>query len=222
MKEFSVRLVVADDHPAVLVGTQHILGTAGTITVLGAARNSTELIALLDSQACDVLVTDYAMPGGEYGDGIALFDFLGRRYPSLKLIVMTMMDNPAVLRTLLAHGVRCILSKSDDPSHLIPAVHVAFSDGTYFSPSIAEMMRHPGEKEPLARPGLTARELDIVRLYVSGLTVNEIAERLHRSKQTVSSQKSSAMKKLGIERDADLFKYAIETGLLSSSAPPAP
>ena len=65
---------------------------------------------------------------------------------------------------------------------------------------------------------LTKREFESVRLYVSGLTVNEIAGRLHRSKQTISSQKTSAMKKLGIVREADLFKYAMETGLLTSSA----
>src|SRR5207253_625021 len=89
---------------------------------------------------CDVLVTDYAMPGGEYGDGITLLKFIQRRYPELKIIVMTMMDNPGVLRTLVTLGVSCILSKSDDSTHLIPAVHIAFSGGRYFSPTIEHMV----------------------------------------------------------------------------------
>ncbi len=197
MKEFSIRLIIADDHPAVLVGSKHVLETVSTVSILGSVRNSTELIRLLDSQPCDVLVTDYAMPGGEHGDGITLFEFINRRYPKLKIIVMTMMDNPALLRTLTSHGVSCIISKSDDASHLIPAVHVAYSGGTYFSPSILEIMPALGVDEPGSTVGkeLSTRELEVVRLYVSGLTVNEIAERLHRSKQTVSTQKKQRHEK---------------------------
>ncbi|MEA9982701.1 LuxR C-terminal-related transcriptional regulator, partial [Herbaspirillum sp. RTI4] len=70
------------------------------------------------------------------------------------------------------------------------------------------------EKSPSEERGLTPRELEVVRLFVAGMTVNEIAGHVHRSKQTISSQKNTAMKKLGIERDADLFKYALEFGFL--------
>lgn len=215
-----MRLIIADDHPAVLIGIGHVLEAVSTIDVVGLVKNSTELIHLLDKQPCDVLVTDYAMPNGEYGDGITLFEFLRRRYPHLKIVVMTMMDNPGVLRTLVSRGLTCILCKSDDSSHLIPAVHAAFSGGQYFSPAIAsfvQSMNANGYGE-VRKKELTKREFEIVRLYVSGLTVNEIAGKLHRSKQTISSQKTSAMKKLGIVREADLFKYAMETGLLTSSA----
>jgi two-component system capsular synthesis response regulator RcsB len=68
---------------------------------------------------------------------------------------------------------------------------------------------------------LSKRESEVIRLYVSGMRINDIAVQLHRSKQTVSSQKNSAMKKLGIASDADLFKYALEVGFVSSSRPPA-
>jgi two-component system capsular synthesis response regulator RcsB len=220
VKEFSMRLVIADDHPAVLIGIGHVLESVTSMELVGLVKNSTELIHLLDRQQCDVLVTDYAMPGGEYGDGITLFEFLRRRYPQLKMVVMTMMDNPGVLRTLVNRGLTCILCKSDDSSHLIPAVHAAHSGGQYFSPAIIGYVQslNMSEHGEVRKKELTKREFEIVRLYVSGLTVNEIAGRLHRSKQTISSQKTSAMKKLGIVREADLFKYAMETGLLSSSS----
>jgi len=67
---------------------------------------------------------------------------------------------------------------------------------------------------------LSPREAEVVRLYVSGLRVDEIAERLNRSKKTISTQKNRAMEKLGILRDADLFKYAAEHGWLTSSQTP--
>jgi two-component system capsular synthesis response regulator RcsB len=63
--------------------------------------------------------------------------------------------------------------------------------------------------------------LEVVRLYVSGASINEIAEQLNRSKQTISTQKTSAMRKLGIERDADLFRFAYETGIAAASDGPS-
>lgn len=220
MNTFSIRFLLADDHPAVLFGMQKAIHNIDSFTLVGTARNSTEIVEILSQHPCDVLVTDYAMPTGEYGDGISMVAFLTRRYPELRVVVMTMMDNPAILNALAAERVSCILSKSDDPSHLIPAVHAAFAGGTYYSPTVRAILdaARSARSELGGRLALTRREAEVVRLFVSGLLVSEIAERLHRSKQTVSTQKISAMRKLGIERDADLYKYAIETGLAASAS----
>jgi len=219
MSKFSLRIVIADDHPAILIGNKQALQAMATIEVIATVRNSSELIAVLESQPCDILVTDYSMPGGEYGDGMALFEFIQRRYPMLKIVIMTMLDSPIVLKPLIRSGIRCILSKSDDSTHLIPAIHVASAGGSYFSPAISAMAQEleSNTRGAVNKSELTKRELEIVRYYTSGLSVTEIADVLSRSKQTISSQKSSAMKKLGIEREADLFKYAMEMGLVSSS-----
>jgi len=219
VQPYKIRVVIADDHPAIIEGIKQSIAVS-TIEIVGAARNSTDIIELLDNGGCDVLVTDYAMPGGEFGDGLPLFEFILRRYPEIKIVVMTMMDNPGVLRTLITLGVRCIISKSDDASHLIPAVHVASSSGQYFSPTmnviVQAMEKFSGNERETVN--LSRRESEVIRLYVSGMKINDIAVQLHRSKQTVSSQKNSAMKKLGVTCDADLFKYALEVGLVSSSS----
>ena len=216
---YKIRVIVADDHPAIVEGIKQSI-VVSTIDVVATARNSTRIIQLLDKGVADVLVTDYAMPGGEFGDGLPLFEFIIRRYPGIKIVVMTMMDNPGVLRTLIALGIRCIISKSDDASHLIPAIHIASSSGQYFSPTVNTIVqtldKYRGCDKRKAH--LSKRESEVIRLYVSGMTINSIAVQLHRSKQTVSSQKNSAMKKLGVTCDADLFKYALEVGFVSSSA----
>lgn len=218
---YKIRVVIADDHPAIVEGIKQSIAVS-TIELMDTARNSTQIIALLDKGIADVLVTDYAMPGGEFGDGLPLFEFILRRYPDIKIVVMTMMDNPGVLRTLIALGVRCIISKSDDASHLIPAIHIASSGGQYFSPTVNAIVqtldKPPGGDNK--NVNLSKRESEVIRLYVSGMKINDIAAQLHRSKQTVSSQKNSAMKKIGVASDADLFKYALEVGLVPSSSPP--
>ena len=220
MEGFSLRVVLADDHPGMIAGVEHGLASVGTIRLTGTAVNSTELMRILDTGCCDVLVSDYSMPGNEHGDGTALFSFLQRRYPSIKLVILTMLDNPAVLAALQSLGISSVVSKSDALSYLVPAIHAAATGGSYYSPTIAKSMRMRDVDRRDALQPLSKRELEVVRLYASGLTVNEIAERVSRSKKTISTQKARAMEKLGIERDVDLLRYAMEHGIVASSSQP--
>ncbi|KVL37860.1 response regulator transcription factor [Burkholderia sp. MSMB1835] len=221
MGSYQIRVVLADDHPAMLVGVEHGLSSVPTIHLAGKAGNSTELIRLLDDGACDVLVSDYAMPANEHGDGTALFSYLQRRYPDVKLVVLTMLDNAAVVGALVRLGIGCIVSKSDTVDHLIPAIHAAATGGTYYSPSVEKVVRtlsaHSSARFVDQAPALSTREIEVVRLYASGMTINEIADKLSRSKKTISTQKSRAMQKLGIDKDMDLLRYAIENGIVAAS-----
>ncbi len=212
MKPLNLRVVVADDHPAVRAGIQHTLAVSTTISVTGAARDSTELMEMLSRHACEVLISDYSMPGGHFGDGITLFGLIRQRYPNLKIVVLTMLESPGIVHSLLNLGVPAILSKSDSLNHLLPAIHGAYANGRYLSPRISELASTL-DRGDYGIQMLTRRELEVVRLFVSGLTINEIAERLHRSKKTISTQKGTAMLKLGLERDVELLRYGIEAGL---------
>jgi len=220
MDEFFVRVMVADDHPSSAIGMSQALGESSTIRFVGSVSNSTDLVAALDETPTDVLVVDYVMPGGKFGDGLVLLSFLQRRYPALRLVTITMIDNPSVLLAIRKQGVGCILSKSDAISHLVGAVHAAFVGAGYLSPYVKQLLENTGGAET-TRP-LTTREIEVVRLFGAGYTVGEIAVQLHRSKQTISSQKTSAMKKLGIVRDADLIRYASEGKLHDVRAADAP
>jgi two-component system, NarL family, captular synthesis response regulator RcsB len=211
-----LRIAIADDHPLLLSGLTHELEKQPGVTIVGAAQNSTELVELLNAQPVDVVISDYAMPGGLHGDGIALFGYLKRRFPKTHLIAVTVMSNPGVIRSLIAQGVDCILSKSDSLTYVAGCLYAALARKRFFSPSIEIIVKmHCIGDNASASPtrNLTMRELEVVRLFVSGLTVSEIAERLHRSKQTISTQKMSAMRRLGIRRDADLIKYGMASDL---------
>lgn len=216
MTVMKINIVLADDHPALIAGIKYELSAIRTLDVVGAARNSTEIVDVLSRISCDILVTDYAMPGGAYGDGIVLLAFLRRRYPDLKIIVFTMIDNPALTLEMSKLGIGSVLNKIDDVGHLISAIHTVYAGATYVPPNSAAQnvcaKDGRGDHEPNRQ--LSKREIEVVRLYVSGQSINEIAAQLHRSKQTVSSQKMSAMRKLGIKRDADLFRLVYEKELV--------
>lgn len=212
MNHAKIRLVLADDHPALLAGILHELKPLQSLEIIGTASNSTEIVEILARASCDVLITDYAMPGGQFGDGISFLSFLRRRFPDVNVIVFTMLDNPAITNEMSSLGIKAVLSKSDDVSHLISAIHAVKGGAAYFSPTA---LSQAGPARTEGAQALSMREAEVVRLYIAGRSVKEIAEQLHRSKQTVSAQKMSAMRKLGIERDADLFRFAYETGLVS-------
>jgi two-component system capsular synthesis response regulator RcsB len=211
-----ILVAVADDHPVILLGIEGALDDMPAIRRIGSARNSSDLVTLLDTHPCHVLVTDYAMPGGGHGDGLNLLAFLAERYPAMAIVVITSMDKPVLIRTLLARGIDRLLSKADDISHVTAAVQAAHVGRRYFSPTITAIVQTLSGGEPITK--LSARETEVLSLFLAGKTINEIAEQLGRSKQTVSSQKVRAMDKLGMASDADLFKFAVELGL---SAPPA-
>ena len=210
-----INVVLADDHPALVAGVKYALDSIETIAVTGTARNSSEIVQLLDTVPCDVLVADYAMPHGAYGDGIALFSYLRRRYPELKIVVFSSVDNSAITRELARLGVHSYVNKSDNTSQLVLAIHAVYAHAVYFPGEDVRqhLPAHAGSGKPGARAELSKREVEVIRLYVSGLSIGEIAKKVNRSKQTISSQKVTAMRKLGIVRDAELFRYAWETGL---------
>ncbi|WP_338880963.1 response regulator transcription factor [Achromobacter veterisilvae] len=211
-----INFIIADDHPMVVVGIKHELSSIHTLRNAGVARNSTEVLDLLARCHCDVLITDYVMPGGEFGDGMAMLSFIRRRYPELKIVVLTAIENLAVVAEMRKIGVHSVLNKADEVGHLVSAVHAVYAGASYFSPRLRGEGGGGGDGQARA---LSPREAEVVRLYVSGASISEIARQLNRTKQTVSSQKSSAMRKLGIERDVDLFCFAYETGLVIARQP---
>lgn len=206
-----IRVAIADDHPVIRMGIEAAIDEIPTLSCIGAVGDSSALVALLEQTACDVVVTDYAMPGGEYGDGLQLLGYLRTHFPDLRLIVMTGLDQPAMIQALHASGIDHILSKADDTSHVPSAIAAAWASRRYLSPSIAQLL--PARGAPRTEAALSPREREVLVLFVSGLSVNEIATRLNRRKQTISTQKTVGMAKLGIDKDADLFKFASELGL---------
>jgi two-component system capsular synthesis response regulator RcsB len=217
--EQRIRIIIADDHPAILFGARYILSSVPDFELVGEANRSTDLLPLLQTLPCDVLVTDLAMPGGEFGDGLPLLALIRRRFPALRLVVLTMLENPGLLRRIQELGVSGIVSKRDDLVHIGSAVRSAMVDVCYVGPAVQHWFNVVGTapvKHPL-RAVLSKREFEVVRRYVAGATIKEIAQALSRSAKTISTQKSAAMRKLGVERDTDLHHYALSNGLANVS-----
>lgn len=216
----TIQVVIADDHPMILLGTSLAIENCPKAKLVGQAHNSTELMSLLEKVECNVLVTDLAMPGGIYGDGLQLISLVKRRFSHIRIVVHTMIENPAILKQLKEIGVLCVLSKSDDMSHINAAVNHAANNCRYIGPAAKRAFESAGfyQSDEHASATLSKRETEVVRLFVGGSTIKEIADQLNRSVKTISTQKKCAMQKLGLKRDADLFHYAQVNGLINFPA----
>lgn len=139
--EMKIDLIVADDHPALVAGIEHALSRSNAIRVMGTASNSTELVDLLACERCDILITDYAMPGGSHGDGLGLLSFLRRHHPDLKIIVFTAIDNSALIASMARLGVRAIVNKMDHIDSLIATVQAVYAGASCLRRALGRLRR---------------------------------------------------------------------------------
>jgi two-component system, NarL family, captular synthesis response regulator RcsB len=210
----SVRVIVADDHECVRVGVTGLLSGASRIAVVAEARDTQTLAEQLDHHPCDVVVSDVWMPGmdGEYSS-LAMLRRLKRARRGPAVVVLTMVSSAPVLTGLLQFGLSVIVDKRDVPLSLIPAIEAA-SRGTPFLSDYARaaLQRADGRQSPHAGVPST-REWEVFQLYAQGMPIGEIASRLGRSVKTISTQKRSTMRKLGLKTERELMEFSTQIGL---------
>lgn len=213
-----MRVIIADDHPLILMGVKMLIEGLPGMEVVAEADSADGLLAALRDMPCDLLITDFSMPGGQAEDGLRLLMRIRRSWPELPIIVLTMMANAGVLSTILEAGVRGLVDKSSGVAEIATAIQaVRLSRGKgcdYLSESFRlKGLSSDSQRRTVGEQSLSPRELEVIRLFCSGLTVTDIAERLARSVKTISRQKASAMAKLGLKGDLDIFVYGREHGL---------
>jgi len=209
-----VRVIIADDHPVVLIGLKTSLRDYGNgLNVVGEARNGQDLLDLLGRTPCDLLITDFSMPADIEGyDGLSLLQRVRELQPALPILVLTMLRNPALVQNMVAIGVRGVVDKMAMAKELMLAIDMIRAGRSYLSERMRRQIEgmYPTGDEPM----VSRREAEVIRFLAQGLTVSEIARRLERSVKTISQQKRDAMRKLNLESDKQLYDYARSIGLL--------
>lgn len=211
----TLRIILADDHPIVRSGVRMLLENFGNVSVIADVGSPTALIDAINSHACDIVLTDFSMPGGQMADGLQMLGFIHRRWPNLPVVVLTMVNNAGVLQSILGAGVRGLLSKSDALTELTLAVQAVAHGRDYLGTGIRKLLDDTRHGALAAQPVLSKREAEVLRLFASGNTVSEIAHQLNRSVKTISRQKMDGMAKLGLKSDLDVYAYAREHGMLT-------
>lgn len=212
-----LNVVIADDHPIVLVGVRELVERNERFRVVGEAVCSDALISLLESTRVDLVITDFNMPGDSpYGDALKLVEYLTRHFPDVRVLVLTMISNPLILTRLQELGVLAVIQKHQLHDEIQAALK-AIARGNPIrnsGPAPTSVIESSADlNERFTR--LSPKEHEILRLFVSGQSVNEIARNLNRSAKTISTQKVAAMRKLEVSSDRDLLAYCIERNLFN-------
>ncbi len=205
-----IKVVIADDHPIVLLGLREIILRRERFELAAEATSSSQLIAEIDNHAPHVVITDFNMPGDStYGDGLKLIEYLGRRFPGVKILVLTMVSNSLIVNKLLELGVFGVIQKSQLHNEIDTALSALSANPPYRNPA-RSVPDNPQVAERFAR--LSPKEAEVLRLFVAGNTVSHISQLLARSKKTISGQKMSAMRKLEVDTDQSLLQYCMAAG----------
>jgi two-component system capsular synthesis response regulator RcsB len=216
-----IRAIIADDHPLVLLALENLMSGFPNLAVVGRASHAAELFSEADRVECDIAVMDLYMPGSLVGDGFATVRRFRKLYPDVALVVLTMETDADALEHVLSLGVDAVMSKRDRVDLIHVAIVSALAHERYVGPAVRALIAEATVARRLnfVRELLSPRELEVLKQYASGVGVTEIATRLGRSVKTVSAQKCTAMRKLALRTDSDLFRFSVEYGALSDDLP---
>ncbi|HCR1551599.1 TPA: response regulator transcription factor [Pseudomonas aeruginosa] len=211
----SIRVALLDDHAVVRQGLVSYLGNAPGITIVGIYKNSRELMRGMSTEPADVLLLDFVL-GRDELDGVSLIRALQVRFPACRILVLSTRHDSATVSLVLRVGARGFIGKDEDLSGLVKAIRAVASGSVYLSAEIsyklADAIQDNESLSPLISDNdlslavLSAREQEVIRCYLDGMTITEIAEKFNRSIKTISTQKSTAFRKLGVTSNNGLFK----------------
>ncbi|MCC6839552.1 MAG: response regulator transcription factor [Flavobacteriales bacterium] len=207
-----LRIALCDDHRIITEGLQRLLNDAPGLACTGMASSGPELLKLLAHTPADLVFLDLNMPGM---DGAETMRQIKQRWPSTKVLILTMEDGPATVKHLMEHGADGYLLKTCGREELLLAVQEACNGRKHFSPGVAEAML---SKRTLSGTGplgmLSERELEVLGALAEGLSNKEVGDKLFISPRTVDTHRTNIMKKLGVHNLASLVRMAISAGLV--------
>lgn len=202
---------MADDHAVVRAGLRLLINQQPDMEVAGECADAKSVIAVTSELKPNVVVLDLSMPGG---GGLRAVSRIREAYRSTRIIVLTMHDDPAYVRSVLASGGWGYILKQSVDVDVVRAIRMVqqgrrFVDSAVADAVLAELDHEKSESQ------LSSREQNVLRYLAEGHSYQEIADRLNLSVKTVESYRARISQKLGFRTKAELVRYALMTGLLS-------
>ena len=209
----TIRILLADDHAVVRRGLRMLLSTEPDFEVVGEAADGAEALRLARELKPDVVLMDLLMP---IMDGIAATRAIRTELPDTEVVALTsVLEDGSVVAAVRAGAINYILKTTDAPE-LFGAIRTAAAGQVQLSPQAAtRLMREI--RAPQAQEGLSAREIEVLRLLAMGKANKEIAVALAISERTTKSHVSNIMAKLGVQSRTQAALYAVRTGLVDGA-----
>lgn len=198
-----IRLMLVDDHAMVRDGLRARLSGEADIEVVGEAGDAASTLSALEACRPNLVLMDVGMKGT---NGIELAALVLQRQPDVAVIMLSMYDNSEYVQRALQVGARGYVLKDAPATDILTALRLVASGGTYLSTEMAQRLF----RAPVARNLLSAREEEILGFLANGQTSKQIARALDLSVRTVETHRQNIRRKLDLETQADLIRYAVQ------------
>lgn len=215
-----IRVLLADDHAMLRAGLKLLINTQPDMEVVGEAGDHRDAVRQARELQPDVVTLDLTMPGGTSAETIKTLVGQNR---DLRVVVLTMHDDPSYFRVAMAAGALGYVVKKAADTELIDAIRTVASGRAYAHAELVAI-RQPVTLAPGATPldSLSEREREVLAFVAQGHTNQAIADRLGLSVKTVESYRARSMAKLGLHSRAELMQLAIASGMLAENPPSSP
>ena len=217
-KTAKIQIVVADDHAILRSGLRMLINAQPDMEVVGEAEDGIEAAHVIQDVNPNVAILDVTMPRS---GGLDAIKEIVARNRTTRILLLTMHEEPAYLRTALAAGAAGYVLKKSVDADLLSAIRAVYRGRTYVDSELAEVLvRDAFSKDDGASSAagsvLSDRELQVLKLVAEGFSSREIAEQIYISTKTVETYRARFAEKLGLKSRAQIVRYALNLGLLSS------
>jgi DNA-binding NarL/FixJ family response regulator len=208
-----IRIMLVDDHPLVRDGLRARLEAVPHLEVVAEAGSGPDALALAGSTRIDLVLMDITM---REGSGIDATARLTERHPGIAVLILSMHDKIEYVTQAMQAGARGYVLKDAPGRDIVLAIDTVMAGGIYYSAALARQLVRPGAAQ---NDLLSVREQQVLRHIANGESNKRIALELALSVRTVETHRLNIKRKLGIEGQAELIKYAVEHATLGGAAP---
>jgi len=209
------RIILADDHALFRKGIRQLIKEIPGVEVIAETNDGLELLRLLNEVKADMVLLDISMPNLR---GLEATHEIKALHPDIKVLILTMHKNKEYLYSAISMGAEGYVLKEDSDVELFSAIETVRKGGIYVTRRLAgeligEISRTGKGKRESSGEHLTTRETEIVKLVAEGKANKDIASLLCISTRTVETHRANIMRKLSLNKTADLVRYALLSGV---------
>jgi two-component system response regulator NreC len=217
-----IRIMIADDHAILRAGLTMLVNAQSDMEVVSQAADGEKALQVARETGPDIALLDLTMPPV---GGLKALQEMVRNCPGTRVLVLTMHDDPAYVRSALAAGASGYLLKRAVDAELLAAIRAVHRGGIFVDPRLAEILvqdvlakRSTGDGPARPVKILSDRELQVLSLVAQGYTSAEIAKQIFVGVKTVETYRSRSTEKLGLRTRSEVVRFAVQMGLLTPEA----